>query len=507
MTLMQKVSLLVGLALAVAAVLIVIQSSVQQAETQIEGTGSTEEPTYGEEGDREFARGKIIVKLEEEATQRDLRELNRENDARTEEDLPRSDLNVVDLPSGTTVREGIAAYEDSPDIEYAEPDFILEPTATPNDPYYDDYLYGLNNTGQTGGTLDADTDAPEAWDVTTGEANTVVAVIDTGADVGHPDLDGNLWVNGDEVPDNGLDDDSNGYVDDVNGRDFANDDASLYDPDILTGEGDEHGTHVAGTIAAEGNNSQGVTGVNWRADLMVLKFLGPDGGFTSDAVEAINYAVNNGAGVSNNSWGGGGKSQALQDAIANADARGHLFVTAAGNEGSNNDSAPSYPASYTDSNIVSVAATDDQDNLASFSNYGNASVDLGAPGVGIMSTVPGGYARYNGTSMATPHVTGVAALAKSRNPGFDDADLKSQILGTVEAVPSLGGKTVTGGRLNAARALGVRFTEISLSASPRILKIGAGTTLSGRLTTTGAMHSVAGRSSCGSGRSEEPSRE
>jgi thermitase len=159
-----------------------------------------------------------------------------------------------------------------------------------------------------------------------------------------------------------------------------------------------------------------VTGVNWEADLMILKFLGPKGGYTSDAVEALNYAVDNGAPISNNSWGGGGKSQALQDAISDAEREGHLFVAAAGNAGNDNDVTPSYPASYTNPNIISVAATDDDDGLASFSNFGVQSVDLGAPGVGILSTVPGGYARYSGTSMASPHVAGVAALIKSQNP-------------------------------------------------------------------------------------------
>ena len=460
-------------------------SSGDKAQAQPDPPG---EPTYSEdsaENEREFARGRIIVKLEEDATPQDLRELNRENDARTEEDLPRSDLSVVDLPSDTTVQEGVEAYEDSADIEYAEPDFILQPTATPDDTHYENYMYALNNTGQTGGTSGADIDAPEAWDITTGDPDTLVAVIDEGADVNHPDLDDNLWVNEDEIPDNGIDDDKNGYVDDVNGWDFANDNASLYDPDAVTGEGDEHGTHVAGTIAAEGDNGRGVTGVNWAADIMVLKFLGANGGFTSDAVEAINYAVDNGAPISNNSWGGGGNSQALQEAIADADSEGHLFVAAAGNAGNDNDANPSYPASYTNSNVISVAATDDDDGLAGFSNYGEESVDLGAPGVGILSTVPGGYARYSGTSMASPHVAGVAALIKSQNPGLGEADLKSRILGSAESVSSLGDTTATGGRLDAAGALGVQAasgTDLTVAAGRSPLVFGAETALSGRLT-------------------------
>ncbi len=454
----RRVRLILTFVAAIALALIVLQLFAQRAETQSEAPGSAQEATFTEDNERDFASGKIIVKLEEDATQRDLRELNRENDARTEDDLPRSDLNVIDLPNDIAVREGVEIYEDSPDIEYAEPDFILEPSAMPNDPGYGS-MYGLNNTGQTGGTSGADTDAPEAWDISTGKSSTVVAVIDEGVDVNHPDLDDNLWVNTDEIPGNGVDDDKNGYVDDVNGYDFANNDASVYDPDILTGEGDEHGTHVAGTIAAEGNNGGGVTGVNWDAQIMSLKFLGVNGGFTSDAVEAINYAVNNGSKISNNSWGGGGDSQALRDAIANADSKGHLFVAAAGNGGSDgvgddNDATPAYPASYDNSNIISVAATDDDDGLASFSNFGAKSVDLGAPGVGILSTLPGNtYGRYSGTSMATPHVTGVAALIKSEDATRDDGQIKSLLLQYAEDKTSLQDKTLTGARLNAAASV------------------------------------------------------
>ncbi len=452
------------------------------------GCGATLFLYAGRQG---FAKDQIIVKLDEGATQSDLATLNRRNDARTEEDLPRSDVNVVDLPSDLPVQEAVRRYEASPAVEYAEPDFLLQPTKVPNDPYFKDYLYGLNNNGQTGGTPDADIDAPEAWDGTTGAASTVVAVIDQGADISHPDLKDNVWVNADEVPGNGVDDDNNGYVDDVNGYDFFNDDATVYDPDPISGKGDEHGTHVSGTIAASGNNSTGITGGNWQARIMVLKFLGPNVGYTSDAVEALNYAVANGAKISNNSWGGGGKSQALQDAIANADGKGHLFVAAAGNRGSDavgddNDATTFYPASYGNPNIISVAATDDEDRLASFSNYGDNSVDLGAPGVSILSTLPGGsYGWYSGTSMAAPHVSGVVALLKSQNPGLDDGQMKSRILQAVDGKSSLSARTVSGGRLNAAQALGIKLTELSFATQPRVLTYGQATVLSGRLTSSG----------------------
>ncbi|MGI8910614.1 MAG: S8 family peptidase [Rubrobacteraceae bacterium] len=407
-------------------------------------------------GDGEFVKGEIIVKLDEGATQGDLTNLNRRNGAITEENLPSSRVNVVDLPGDLSVSEAVDRYEASPDVEYAEPDFLLQPAqaATPNDPGYD-RMWGLDNRAQTGGVADADVDAPEAWSVTTGDPDNVVAVIDTGTDISHLDLRSNVWTNPDEVPGNLVDDDDNGYVDDVNGWDFFHDDASVYDP----ADGDKHGTHVSGTIAAEGNNGIGVTGVNWQAQVMPLKFLGPNTGSTSDAIAAIDYAVAENVKVSNNSWGGGGYSQALQEAIARADAAGHLFVAAAGNGGDDgvgddNDTDPDYPASYSNSNIISVAATDDDDRLASFSNFGDVSVDLGAPGVGILSTIPANsYGTYSGTSMASPQVAGVAALIKSENPLFDDARIKAQILQYSEDKPSLAGKTATGGRLNAQASI------------------------------------------------------
>ncbi len=487
-----RVSLLAGTLVALSLVLVIFQGATQEVDTQTEGQAddAAERPSFPAPGDGEFAPGQIIVELEEGATQADLVALNQRNDAHTEENLPGSDVNVVDLPNDLAVGEAVQRYEASPDVEYAEPDFLLQPVAFPNDPYFA-RLYGLNNTGQTGGSPDADVDAREAWDASTGVPGTVVAVIDEGVDTSHPDLKDNIWINPDEVPGNRVDDDRNGYVDDVNGWDFANDNASVYDPDPISGQGDEHGTHVAGTIAAKGNNGTGVTGVNWQARIMVLKFLNPNGGYTSDAIEALNYAVREDVKISNNSWGGGGSSQALRDAINRADAAGHLFVAAAGNGGNdgvgdNNDSTPDYPASYNSPNIISVAATDDRDALASFSNFGATSVDLAAPGVNILSTLPGSrYGSYSGTSMATPHVTGVAALIKSKWPTLDATQIKSKILQTADKKATLQGKTVTGGRLNATGALSIKETELSFIASPLTVNYGGGTFLSGRLTSSG----------------------
>lgn len=451
----RRLTLLVGVFVAASAIFVALQGSSQQAMTQ---TTRGEEPTYQQPNRDGYAAGEILVSLRDDASRADLRALNQQNDASVEEDLPRTDVTVVNLPRNLTVQEAVRAYENSPDVAYAEPNFRLQPAAAPNDPGYRE-LWGLNNTGQTGGTVDADVDAPEVWNTTTGSADTVVAVIDEGIDVSHPDLRDNVWTNSGEIPGNGIDDDNNGYVDDRNGYDFANDDATVYDPDPVTGAGDEHGTHVAGTIAAVGNNGVGITGVNWDAQVASLKFLGANGGLTSDAVEAINYAVAEGMDISNNSWGGGGRSQAVQDAITRADNAGHIFIAAAGNGGSDgvgddNDATPNYPSGYAVPNVVAVAAADDTDRLASFSNFGANSVDLAAPGVDILSTLPGNrYGRYSGTSMATPHVAGVAALIKSQQLGLDDAQVKNQLLRYVDPKPSLQGKVATDGRLNALRSV------------------------------------------------------
>ncbi len=334
-----------------------------------------------------------------------------------------------------------------------EPDYLITGAGVPNDPSFGQ-LWGLSNTGQSGGLRDADIDAPEAWDVTTGSRDVVVAVIDTGVDYRHRDLAANAWRNPGEVAGDGIDNDGNGFVDDVYGWDFANNDA-----DPLDDQG--HGTHVAGTIGAVGNNGTGVVGVSWNVSIMGLKFLGANGsGSTSGAVAAINYAtrMRRDFGINivatNNSWGGGGSSAALRDAIAAGGRAGILFVAAAGNEATNIDVTPAYPASYMDAAVISVAATDRSNNLANFSNYGVTGVDLAAPGVAIYSTVPGNsYATYSGTSMATPHVTGTVALMAAANPQATAAQIRSAVLSTAVPVASLAGKVATGGLLNAAAAV------------------------------------------------------
>ena len=274
----------------------------------------------------------------------------------------------------------------------------------------------------------------------------VVAVIDTGTDINHPDLKDRIWKNPGEVAGDNIDNDKNGYVDDVNGWDFYWGDKTVYD----YWDGDEHGTHVSGTIAGT-SNTIGVIGLAPNVKIMPLKFLGPNGGYTSDAILAVNYAKNKGVKISNNSWGGGGFSQALYDAIKNSQS---LFVAAAGNAGINIDTTPSYPASYDLPNIFSVAALDNRGNLANFSNYGVKNVDVAAPGVDILSTLPENtYGYYDGTSMATPHVTAAAALNLSQVPSNSNVTIKEAIMKTVTPLSSLTSVVGSKGLINAGKAV------------------------------------------------------
>jgi subtilase family protein/fervidolysin-like protein len=349
-------------------------------------------------------------------------------------------------------------------VRYAEPNELIHLDALPNDPFFN-RLWGLNNTGQTvqglTGSPDADIDAPEAWDITTGSNAVTVAVVDTGVDGSHPDLASQMWINSGEncsgCRTDGIDNDGNGYVDDWRGWDFVNDDNNPTDDH-------GHGTHVAGTIGASGNNGVGVTGVNWQVRLMPLKVLSAAGsGTTADAVSAVLYAADKGADVMNNSWGGDTYSQALADAIAVADDHNSLFVAAAGNSSNDNDASPDYPSSYANPNVIAVAATEHRDALAWFSSYGRRSVDLGAPGLNIYSTWPGGsYQFETGTSMAAPHVTGAAALVKAAFPNASDLGIKTLLLSSVDPNASLASVTSTGGRLNVA-------TAVTCDSTPKVL--------------------------------------
>ncbi len=361
---------------------------------------------------------------------------------------------VASVPSADR-GAALAALRKDPRVRFAEPDATYGIDALPNDPSFGQ-LWGLNNTGQTvktsTGTADADIDAPEAWTTTTGSSSVVVAVIDSGVDWHHPDLAANIWTNpGESCPgcaNDGIDNDGNGYVDDVHGWDFVNNDNDPMDDN-------GHGTHVAGTIGAVGNNGIGVAGVNWNVQIMPLKFIGANGqGTADDAVRAILYATRMGAVVSNNSWGGEDFSQALEDAIADADAHGSLFVAAAGNSARNTDTTPDYPSGFDVPNVLTVGAVDQNDVRAWFSNYGKRTVDLAAPGTNIYSTWPGGSYRFlDGTSMAAPHATGVVALAKAAFPSASAIGLKTLLLRTVDPNASFAGLSSTGGRLNARSAV------------------------------------------------------
>jgi subtilisin family serine protease/subtilisin-like proprotein convertase family protein len=423
-------------------------------------------------------------------------------------------LYEVRLAPGVTVTQALAAYRADAQVLTAEPDYLLGVSRIPNDPRFGEQ-WAWRNTGQNGGTPGDDIHAPQAWDVTTGNRRIVVSVMDTGIDYNHPDLYQNIWINQAEIPlsrrSHLVDVDGDGLITfadlnnpinqgafkitDVN-HDGRIDAADILAPMVLDAQGHDtglggwafpgntldgdtahpndfigwnfvdnnnkpyddnsHGTHVAGTIGAMGNNGLGVAGINWQTSLMAVRFLNGDGnGSLGNFIVGLNYAVAHGARISNNSWSGADNSQVLYDAINNARAHGHIFVAAAGNDGTNTDVNPAFPSSFNLDNIVSVAASDRNDHLAGFSNYGRTTVDLAAPGVDILSTTPfSSYSVFSGTSMATPHVAGALALVWGLHPTWSYRQVINQVLNTVDKVPSMQGKTVTGGRLDLAAAVG-----------------------------------------------------
>jgi subtilisin family serine protease len=382
----------------------------------------------------------------------------------------------VDLSAGTTEAAAVSHYAARSGVIRAGADAKLTARKVSNDPQTGSQ-WGLNAIQATGG-----------WNAGTGTGRTVVAVIDTGVDLTHPDLARNLWRNADEIPGNGRDDDANGYVDDARGYDFANNDPTPSDDH-------GHGTHVAGIIGAVGNNGVGVSGVAWTTTLMPLKFMDAAGnGYTSDAVRAIDYAVANGAKVINNSWGTDHSDPFLADAIGRARAAGVVVVSSAGNDGRNVDTTPQYPAGYARQfdNAVAVAATDSAGRLATYSNFGTQSVMLAAPGSGVLSTTTGGgYGTKSGTSMATPFVSGAVAVLWDANPAWTYRQVLAKLRAATDPLASLSGKVTTGGQLNLVKLLGASAVSPPVSPPLPVPPPPPPTTTRRTLTSTSAAQPIA----------------
>lgn len=331
---------------------------------------------------KNYIPGEIIIKFKDSTSSVKTNMLHKNINSKKIGEFKHLKIHHVKLSEEVSVEDAIEYYKSYPDVVFAEPNYIVRTAAIPNDPGYNQQ-WALNNTGQFGGIAGADISAENAWEVTNGSESIIIAVLDSGVSYDHPDLKQNMWVNSAEINGRtGFDDDNNGYVDDYYGWDYIDNDGYPLDYN-------QHGTHVAGIIAAKGNNSIGITGVMWSAKIMALRFLGVTGtGDVARAAEAIEYAVDNGAKIINASWGGYDYSFTVYSAIDYARKHDVLFVAAAGNESNDNNTSPFYPASYNLPNIISVAATDERDELAYFSNYGSSKVHLAAPGVSIYSTVP-----------------------------------------------------------------------------------------------------------------------
>jgi len=413
----------------------------------------------------------VLVKFRPTVNWTDIKKLAIKNNDRVEDEIETVkglvSIDDLDNADAETVAKQYAAMTDL--VLYAEPNFKIQlddPTKTvsskdllrrepiearPNDPKFAEQ-WSLNNLGQDGGKERADIDALKAWLKTRGSNDVVVAVLDSGVDYTHPDLVGNIWFRPDNVPQ--YKDDELGVLNDLRGFNAAE---NLSDPMDDNG----HGTHCSGIIGAEGDNDEGIAGINWNVEIMPLKFIGRGGfGTTKDAIEAINYAIDrkrNGVNVRiiNASWGSTMYSKALEDTIRAAGEEGILFVAAAGNATTDNDKRPHYPSNYNLPNVISVAATDKNDQLTSFSNYGLKTVHIAAPGKDILSTwLNEGYREASGTSMAAPQVAGVAALILASEPKLSVEKLRQRLLKSIDKIDSLNGKVENGGRLNAAKALG-----------------------------------------------------
>ena len=433
------------------------QNSTPAAEAQIPAG----EPAAVSPATPEFVEGEVLVQLQSGLSAQGLTALSGlgVQSLETLAVVNGAPLLRMQISDGASVQAKIGQLQASGMVRFAEPNWVYHHQATATDTQFTNgTLWGMYGDGSSPANQYG-SQAAEAWARgNVGSDGVYVGIIDEGYQFDHPDLKGNAWTNPYD-PVNGVDDDRNGYVDDTRGWDFANGDNSVYDGGTR-GSQDSHGTHVAGTIGGTANDG-GVVGVNHNVTFISGKFLGRRGGTTANAIKAVDYFTDlktrHGLNIvaTNNSWGGGGYSQALYDAVVRAAKANILFIAAAGNSGTNNDTTASYPSNYDTTagagydSVIAVAAIDKAGALASFSQYGAKSVDLGAPGVAIMSSVPyNGYSSYNGTSMATPHVTGGAALYAASHPGSTAKQIRDAILGSVVPTNSLSGKTATGGRLN-----------------------------------------------------------
>lgn len=396
----------------------------------------------------ESVPGEYVVKLRSSLSAKaSVQALSQELGASIKSRIPHLNIVVIQRPTIEIQSNVIKSLSQNPNVEIVEPNYIYSINKTPNDPDFS-RLWGLRNVGQQDsdkrdGVAGIDVGAEQAWDITTGSKDVVVAVIDTGVDFNHPDLKENMWINEAEANGQpGVDDDNNGVIDDIHGASFV--DAKKPTGNPLDDHG--HGSHCAGTIAGLGDDGKGIVGVAWNARIMGVKFLSASGsGSLEGAIKAIDYASSMGARILSNSWGGGGHSEILKQAIERSNEAGTLFVAAAGNEANNNDSSPTYPATYDVPNVISVAAIDNRGQIASFSNYGKTKVHVGAPGVNIYSSVKGGkYASWSGTSMATPHVSGMAVLLASHEPHLTNIQMKERIVSTARPISGLRGKVKAG---------------------------------------------------------------
>lgn len=444
-------------------IVLIAGCSKTDSPTQSSGTQEITPLTkIGYDGARlEFVPGEVIVKFKPGVTDLKRNTALSSVDGKINKKIVTASMKKAGDNEGITlvntpksVGEAVAALKNSPDIEFAEPNYYYYHDATSNDTYYTNgSLWGMYGDATTPANQYG-CQAGEAWAAGhTGLTTVLVGEIDEGIMFTHTDLAGQIWTNPYDAAD-GVDNDGNGYIDDIHGWDFDGNNNTIYD-----GPADDHGSHVAGTIGAKGGNALGVVGVCWNIQIISGKFLGKKGGTTTNAILALDYFTDlksrHGLNIvaTNNSWGGGAFSQALQDAIERSNQANILFVAAASNEGSNNDVTPSYPSCYPNANVISVASITSTGTLSSFSNYGLTTVDLGAPGSAIYSTIPSrqgtpSYASYSGTSMATPHVTGGVALYAAYHPGSTAAAIKAAILASVVPTASLSGKCATGGRLN-----------------------------------------------------------